>query len=87
VTPWSLSLAPAARRDRDRLPDADRTAVSTALDRLTPNPTGMDIKKLQGRSDEWRPRVGNWRVRFTWDRPHHTIIVFRILDRKDAYKD
>ena len=32
-------------------------------------------------------RVGDWRVRFTFDHEAHTIVVTRVLPRKEAYRD
>jgi len=57
------------------------------LDRLTDEqPTG-DIVKLAGSDDEWRLRVGDWRVRFTRDRERRVVQVLRVLPRGRAYRD
>jgi mRNA-degrading endonuclease RelE of RelBE toxin-antitoxin system len=41
--------------------------------------------RLSG-SDEWRLRVGDWRVPFGLDREARTIVVLRVL-RAAAYRD
>jgi mRNA interferase RelE/StbE len=46
---------------------------------------GGDVKKLQGRSGEWRLRVGDWRVIFTADPALDAIDVLAVLNRRDAY--
>ncbi len=58
------------------------------LDRFAEDPTrsDIDIRKLQGTNDEWALRVGACRVRFYYDRTSQTIVVLRVLDRKDAYR-
>jgi mRNA-degrading endonuclease RelE of RelBE toxin-antitoxin system len=43
-----------------------------------------NIKKLQGQRDEWRLRVGDWRVIFSLRSGE--IIVLDILNRRDAYR-
>jgi mRNA-degrading endonuclease RelE of RelBE toxin-antitoxin system len=43
-----------------------------------------DIKKLSGRDDEWRLRVGDWRVCFSLD--SRTVTIVSIDNRRDAYK-
>lgn len=43
-----------------------------------------DIKKLAGREDEWRLRVGDWRVSFSLD--GRTVTVVSIDNRRDAYR-
>jgi mRNA-degrading endonuclease RelE of RelBE toxin-antitoxin system len=60
-----LVITERAEQDLKRLPQRDQVRVRTALDRLTTRPPTGDIKKLQGANDEWRLRVGAWRVRFT----------------------
>lgn len=43
-----------------------------------------DIKKLAGREDEWRLRVGDWRICFSLD--SRTVTVVSIDNRRDAYR-
>jgi len=45
----------------------------------------LDIKKLEGKSNYYRLRVGLFRVLFTL-RPSNVIIVIAIRPRKTAYK-
>jgi len=35
---------------------------------------------------EWRIRVGEWRITFTFDREAGAIEVYRVLPRGSAYK-
>ena len=44
-----------------------------------------DIKKLQGRSNQWRLRVGDWRVVYE-EQTGETRIV-GVDNRRDAYDD
>ncbi|MCW5854016.1 MAG: type II toxin-antitoxin system RelE/ParE family toxin [Anaerolineae bacterium] len=45
------------------------------------------MKKLKGREDQWRLRVGDWRIIFEIDAPGRVIYIVRVLPRKDAYGD
>lgn len=56
-----------------------------ALDRFVGDPPVGDVVKLTGTDDEWRLRVGDWRVRFTRD-DTGTIQVTRVLPRGRAYR-
>lgn len=40
-----------------------------------------------GRDDEWRLRVGDWRVRFTRNSDTRTVLILRVLPRGRAYRD
>ncbi len=55
-----------------------------ALDRLLERDPSVDLRRLRG-SDEWRLRVGDWRVRLQLDFDGRVVIVVRILPRGRAY--
>ena len=74
-----------ARRDIRRLDRQVAQRVIAALDRLCGDPPVGDVVKLVG-LEEWRLRVGDWRVRFARD-GSGTIIVTRVLTRGRAYRD
>lgn len=44
-----------------------------------------DVKKLQGARDQWRLRVGDWRVIYIFD-PPGTITILAVVLRRDAYR-
>lgn len=44
-----------------------------------------DVKKLRGAREQWRLRVGNWRVIFTFDPPGF-MTVLAVVPRRDAYR-
>ena len=58
-------LAAHARRELRRLDPPVQRRIVEALDRLTGEPAQGDVVKLAGSDDEWRLRVGDWRVRLT----------------------
>ncbi len=59
--------------------------VIEALDRLVAEPPQGDVVKLAGAEDEWRLRVGDWRVRFMRD-DDGAVKVLRVLPRGRAYE-
>ena len=85
---WAWVLDRAAERDLRRLDQPTRRRILSLLDRFAEDPTrsNVDIRKLQGTLDEWAARVGEWRVRFSYDRVNQTIVVLRVLPREDAYR-
>jgi mRNA interferase RelE/StbE len=82
---WTVVLTASAQRDLRRLDRPVATRVLDALTRLADTGQG-DITRLQGVADEWRLRVGDWRVRFRYDHPAQTLEVLRILPRGQAYR-
>lgn len=66
---------------------AMRQRLLDAMDGLGARPRRGDFRKLQGIEDEWRLRVGEWRVRFTFDEERQEVHILRVLPRGRAYRD
>jgi mRNA interferase RelE/StbE len=73
-----------ALRDLRALPRDVQDRIRDAVERFASIGHG-DIKKLKGHAAQYRLRVGDYRVIFTYQDRQLTILVLRILDRKDAY--
>ena len=72
---------PQAARDLERLPNRDRDQVEEAIERFVQTGSG-DIKMLAGEGRQLRLRVGDWRVRFVYEKPD----IIRILHIATAAK-
>jgi len=59
--------------------------IGDALDRFAGEGHG-DVRKLEGAEGEYRLRVGSWRILFALEDGGRTILVTRVLDRRDAYR-
>ena len=58
--------------------------IQRAVERFAQTETG-NVKLLQGTDPpEYRLRIGDWRVRFILT--GRTILILRVLNRKDAYR-
>lgn len=82
---WRLAIEDRARKDLRRLDPPTRDRIARAIKLLAQNAelTG-DVKRLKG-SDEYRLRVGDYRVRFKRDGHLLIITVIRVLPRGRAY--
>jgi mRNA interferase RelE/StbE len=76
----TVVLTASAQRDLRRLDRPVATRILDALARLADTGQG-DVTRLQGTYDEWRLRLGDWRIRFSYDHPARTLEVLRILPR------
>jgi mRNA interferase RelE/StbE len=81
-----IHWTPAAEKDLRRLDPPTRERVRQALARLVTTGQG-DVRRLQGLEDEYRLRVGDWRVRFRFDEASGALDVLRVLPRGRAYRD
>lgn len=84
ASPWAIRFEARAERDLGRLDPPVARRVVEALDRVLARDPSVDLRRLKG-SDEWRLRVGNWRVRLRLDFDTRIVIVVRVLPRGRAY--
>lgn len=90
---WRIEFKPAARRRFDKLEKATRVRIGSALDRLvfeTGNPDAprqSDLERYQGTVDQWRLRVGDYRVIFTRQGDRLVILILHVGNRRDVYRD
>ncbi|MBR1672921.1 MAG: type II toxin-antitoxin system RelE/ParE family toxin [Fretibacterium sp.] len=82
---WELIIAPIAGKRLAKIPQPERRRILLAINRLHDGPTG-DIKPLKGR-EEWRLRVGGWRIIFSINAADRIIYIKYIDVRGDVYKN
>ena len=81
---WDERALDALRRLERRDPASARR-IRDGVERFAETERG-DIKKLKGRADLWRLRVGDWRVIFATDAAN-TMTVLTVELRRDAYRN
>jgi mRNA interferase RelE/StbE len=69
-----------------RLPGRIVERVFPRLESLASNPRPPGCKKLKGGANEWRLRVGNYRVVYTIDDAKFLVQVTRIRHRSEVYE-
>ena len=53
---------------------------------LADNPRPAGCKKLSGYNDQWRIRVGDYRVVYLLDGAKAFVTIVRVAHRKDVYE-
>lgn len=83
---YALNIKQSAQKELDALDDALFSRIDPKILALaeTPRPTGC--KKLKGYKDQWRVRVGDWRVLYIIDDAAKLISVTRIAHRREVYE-
>jgi len=79
-------IKPSAEKQLDRLPANVRRRVVAALEDLRHDPRPPGCVKLTGKPELWRIRVGVYRVVYEIRDVELTILVVRIVHRKDVYR-
>ena len=79
----NIEFKPRAEKYLAGLPKADQSRILQKIELLQHGLTG-DIKRLTNFTPEYRLRVGDYRILF--EILEGSIIVYRILHRRDAYR-
>ncbi len=79
---YRLEIKEEARQQLRALPKEHRSNIGWRLSALQTDLAG-DVKKLTGRTHEYRMRVGTFRVLFLLE--GDVISVYAVKDRKEAY--
>jgi mRNA interferase RelE/StbE len=86
VNSYAVEVKPAARRELEALPDHLLSRVVRKLESLGHNPRPEGCKKLRGYKNQWRVRVGDWRVLYIIDDMTKLVSVTRIAHRREVYE-
>jgi mRNA interferase RelE/StbE len=74
-----------AAKELDKIPDQLAKNISFHLVALAQNPLPTNSKKLSGENN-YRLRIGVYRVIYTIDRLKKTVTVLRVAHRKTVYR-
>ena len=85
VAKYSLEIKPAAGKALDALDNALFARIDRKILVLAENPRPPGSKKLRGYKDQWRIRVGDWRVVYIVDDAAKRVSITRVAHRREVY--
>ncbi len=85
MSSYAVELKPSARKELESLPDTVLARVVRRLESLAHDPRPTGCKKLKGHNDQWRVRIGDWRVVYIIDDTSRLVSVTRIAHRREVY--
>ena len=83
---YSLEIKHSAQKELDALDDVLFTRIDRKILALANNPRPAGCKKLKGYKDQWRFRIGDWRVLYIVDDAAKLVTVTRIAHRREVYE-
>jgi len=86
VASYRVVLTSSAARELKRLSGPLNERIVPRLENLASNPRPPGCKKLKGGHNEWRIRVGDYRVVYTIDDAGLLVEVTRIRHRSEVYE-
>jgi mRNA interferase RelE/StbE len=83
---YKVLFKPSADRALQKLPhDVQRRIVGEAA-MLAHEPRPAGVAKLSGDENLWRIRIGDYRVVYEIHENRLTVLVLRVVHRKDVYR-
>jgi mRNA interferase RelE/StbE len=83
---YEVYLEGAAERDLRRLPAEAFQRIIPRIRALAENPRPSGCRKLTGSENDWRIRIGVYRVVYEIDEAEEAVRVFRVRHRREAYR-
>ena len=84
--PYLIIYSPRAERELGAIRDKRMLVpLRKALDRLAENPRPPGVKKLKGVQDQWRIRVGDWRIVYVIEDGRLVVVVVAVGVRGGVY--
>jgi mRNA interferase RelE/StbE len=83
---YEVLLEAAAERDLRRLPQAEFHRLVARIKALGEEPRPSGCRKITGSKNDWRIRVGTYRVVYEIDEKAKAVKVMRVRHRREVYR-
>lgn len=80
---YAVHFKPKSLKDGRTIPKKDLKSIFEKIEYMRKDLRG-DVKRLTNFTPEYRLRIGNYRVLFEVE--NGEIVIYRIVNRKEAYK-
>lgn len=83
---YQVNITKRAAKELAAIPETFRGAVAAAILALATTPRPDGVKKLKAKKNQWRIRVGDYRVIYSVEDGKTMVVeVIRVGDRKEIY--
>ena len=83
---YEVYIEKAAENDLKRLPTNTFQRIIPHIRALAENPRPSSCRKLSGSKDDWRIRIGDYRVLYEVDEKAKAVRIMRVRHRREAYR-
>ncbi len=84
---YRIEIKPSALAELQRIPEKARGRIARKIDTLAANPRPARCEKLEGETDAYRIRSGDYRILYRIEDRSLVVHVVRIANRKDVYRN
>jgi mRNA interferase RelE/StbE len=86
ATTYQVEFAPAAEKQLKKLDRKFQTQVISRVEKLADDPRPPGVEKLEAEEGIYRVRTGNYRILYTINDKALVVLVVRVGDRKEVYR-
>ncbi len=84
---YELFIEGRAEKDLKKLDTSLFKLIITEIKNLADNPHPHNSKKITGSKNDWRIRIGDYRVLYEIDNKDQIIKIMRVKHRREAYRN
>jgi mRNA interferase RelE/StbE len=84
---YQVIISKPVQKQLNKFPADTRKLISERILLLAEDPPPSGVKKLKGLDNEYRIRIGDYRVRYEVDDKALIVVVLHCKNRKDAYRN
>jgi len=84
---YKIVFKASARKELRKLPKIAYLTIKNSINDLAIKPRPTGVRKMVGGNNQWRLRVGVYRVIYTIIDNQLIIEIIRVAHRKDAYRN
>ena len=83
---YEVYIEKTAENDLKRLPTTAFQRIIPYIKALAENPRPANCRKLTGSKNDWRIRVGDYRVLYEIDEKARVVRIMRVRHRREVYR-
>lgn len=83
---YTIIIPKAVQKQLDALPDDVYERIAAKVQQLAENPRPDGVVKLKGSENEYRIRIGDYRVRYEIEDEELRILLLQCKHRKEVYR-
>jgi mRNA interferase RelE/StbE len=83
---YQVAIMRSALKQLAALPREEQERLTAEINALADNPRPRGVEKLKGEDDQYRIRVGSYRIIYTIQDDRLIVLVLRIGHRRDIYR-
>lgn len=83
---YTVVVAKSVQKQLDELPSDVKERIAEKIKNLADEPRPDGVVKLKGSDNEYRSRVGDYRVRYEIDDENQVVQLLQCKHRKDVYR-